>query len=57
MTSRPQLPAGLERLLRGATRLVDMVSAPRLNLRNVTIAIASLMLLIGLSAAVFASHR
>ena len=55
--SRPELPAGLQRLLNAATRLVGVLSAPRLSLRNVTIAIASLVLLIGLSAVVFASHR
>jgi hypothetical protein len=56
-TSGPDLPAGLQRLMRLATRLVAALSAPRLSLRNVTIAIASLVLLIGLSAVVFASHR
>jgi hypothetical protein len=55
--SRPQLPAGLQRFLNAVTRLVGALTAPRLSLRNVTIAIASLVLLIGLSAVVFASHR
>ena len=40
-----------------ARRLVAALSAPRLDFRVVTIAIASVMLLIGLSAAVFASHH
>ena len=55
--SRSQLPAGLRQLLDAVTRLGTVLSAPRMNLRNVTIAVASLILLIGLSAAVFASHR
>jgi len=54
---RQQLPPGVQRLLDGLTRLVAAVTAPRLDLRTVTIAIASLVLLIGLSAAVFASHH
>jgi hypothetical protein len=57
LARRPEPPAWLERLLRVATRLVATLSAPRLSLRNVTIAIASLFLLIGLSAVVFASHH
>ena len=40
-----------------AQRLVAALSAPRLDFRVVTIAIASVMLLIGLSAAVFASRH
>ena len=57
VTSGPQLPAGLQRLGGAISRLIATLAAPRLSLRNVTIAVASLILLIGLSAAVFASHR
>jgi len=38
-------------------RLIAALSAPRVNFRVVTIAIASVMLLIGLSAVVFASRH
>jgi hypothetical protein len=38
-------------------RLIAVLSAPRIDFRVVTIAIASVMLLIGLSAAVFASRH
>ncbi len=40
-----------------ARRLVAALSAPRLDFRVITIAIASVLLLIGLSAAVFASRH
>jgi hypothetical protein len=39
------------------TRVIDALSAPRVDRRIITIAIATVMLLIGLSAAVFASHH
>jgi hypothetical protein len=38
-------------------RVLAAIAAPRLDLRVITIAIASVMLLIGLSAVVFASRR
>lgn len=56
-TSSPPMPAGMRRFLDAVTRLGVVLSAPRLSLRNVTIAVASLILLVGLSAVVFASHR
>jgi len=40
-----------------AERVLTAITAPRLDHRIITIAIASVMLLIGLSAVVFASHH
>lgn len=51
--SRAELRDGLATIRRLA---VDFASASWLNRRNITIAIASVMLLIGLSAVVFASR-
>jgi hypothetical protein len=40
-----------------SSRVIAALSAPRLDRRLITIAIATVMLLIGLSAVVFASHH
>jgi hypothetical protein len=52
----PAVPSR-RRMAELADRLIATLSAPWLDLRMMTIAIASVMLLIGLSAAVFASRH
>ena len=52
---RAEMPPGLRRALDEISRLVTAIST-RVDRRIITIAVATVMLLIGLSAAVFARH-
>jgi hypothetical protein len=52
---RRELPATLRRVLDEVSRLVTAISA-RIDRRTITIVVATFMLLVGLSAAVFARH-
>jgi hypothetical protein len=52
---RRELPVTLRRALDEVSRLVTAISA-RVDRRTITIAVATFMLLVGLSAAVFARH-
>jgi hypothetical protein len=52
---RTDVPVGLRRVLDEVSRLVTAIST-RVDRRTITIAIATFMLLVGLSAAVFARH-
>jgi hypothetical protein len=52
---RRETPVGLQRALAEVSRLVTAIST-RVDRRTITIALATFMLLVGLSAAVFARH-
>jgi hypothetical protein len=49
------MPAGLRRALDEVSRLISAIST-HVDRRTITIAVATFMLLVGLSAAVFAGH-
>jgi hypothetical protein len=50
-----EIPVSMQRALDGLSRLVTAITS-RLDRRTITIAVATFMLLVGLSAAVFARH-
>ena len=52
---RTDMPVSMRRVLDTVSRLVTAISS-RLDRRTITIAVATFMLLVGLSAAVFARH-
>jgi hypothetical protein len=52
---RPEMPPTLRRALDDVSRLITAIST-RIDRRTITIALATFMLLVGLSAAVFARH-